>query len=182
MSRRQQSPVLHDPNHGTNRREVLFGAGGLAAVAALGGQARERDNLPAVQLTGSIDSIGQFEVIELSAGANNASTGSLGSGGGAGKASFQDFEFTKVTDATSPKLFIACAMGRHLKHASFTVTPRAGSPVIRYDFDDVQVTSFSIDENTTDRPTETVMFAFSTIQITVDGVTAGWDVGNNVAI
>jgi type VI secretion system secreted protein Hcp len=182
MSRRQHSPAVHDPSVGTNRREVLLGAGGFAAVAAMGAQPKDRETLPAVQLTGSIDGIGQFEVIDLSTGATTADIGSLGGGAGSGKVNFQDFQFTKVTDSTSPMLLLACATGQHIKSASFTFATRRGSPAIRYDLDDVLVSSFGIEENTLDRPTETITITYGKIRITVDGATAGWDLGKNTSI
>ena len=175
MTRQHQASV-HDHATGTNRREVLFGAGGLAAVAAaMGGQTKDRENQPGAQITGSIDGVGQFEVLDLSTGAN--ASGGGGGGANVGRLTFQDVQFTKVTDTTSPKLLIALAVGRPIKNASFSYSTRKGSPAIRYDLENVQITSLSIDENTQDRPTETVMVSFSKIQITVDGVSAGYDLG-----
>jgi len=38
-------------------------------------------------------------------------------GGGAGKVSVQDFNFTMHVNKASPKLFLACATGQHIKEA-----------------------------------------------------------------
>ena len=183
MSRRQQTPMIHEPSAGTNRREVLLGAGGLAAVAAaMGGQVTERENLPGSQITGSIDGIGTFDVLDMSTGLVEDGAGGGGSGGSAGRVTFQDFQFVKVTDATTPKVLLACVSGRHIQNASFTYANRKGAPVIKYDLENVLVTSLSLDENTQDRPTETVMINFSKIVITVNGVSAGYDLGKGTTI
>jgi len=44
-----------------------------------------------------------------------------GAGGGAGKVRMQDFHFTMKVNKASPKLFLACAQGEHLKKATLTV-------------------------------------------------------------
>jgi type VI protein secretion system component Hcp len=181
MARHQHTPSLDDQPAGTNRREVLLGAGGLAAVAAaMGGQARDREVAPGAQLTGTIDNIGPFEVIEVSVG--GASSGGGGGGAGSSKVSFDDFEFRKPTDAWSPKLLLLLAVGRHAKTATFTYLNRKGTPAITYELEDVLLTSFSIDENSTDRPTETVMLTFSKIKFTVDGASTTIDLGKGTAI
>jgi type VI secretion system secreted protein Hcp len=151
----------------------------------MGGQAKDRGNGPAVQLGalgGSIDTIGQIEILDLSTGATSSGLNTGGGGGGSGKVTFQDLQFTKVTDATSPKLLLACATGQHIKNASLTYTSRRGSPTIQYDLEDVLVTSFSIDQNPSDRPTETVTVTYSKIKLTVNGVSAGWDLAKGTAI
>jgi type VI protein secretion system component Hcp len=175
MSRLQKTPSVHDQPAGTNRREVLLGAGGLAAVAAtLGGQARDREVAPGAQLTGTIDDIGPFEVIEVSVG-GNSSTGGGGSGSNSSKVTFDDFEFRKPTDVSSPKLLRLVATGHHVKTATFTYLSRKGTPTITYVLEDVLLTSFSIDENASDRPTETVMLTFSKITFSVDGASTTID-------
>src|SRR5215470_3108676 len=42
---------------------------------------------------------------------------SFGGGGGAGKVQMQDFHFTMAVSKASPKLFLACANGRHIQNA-----------------------------------------------------------------
>src|SRR5271165_6880604 len=43
-----------------------------------------------------------------------------GGGGGAGKVTMQDFHFTMQTNKASPKLFLSCANGEHIKSALLT--------------------------------------------------------------
>ena len=179
MSRRDHTPVGQDLSAGSNRRDVLLSAGGLAAVAAVGRTVRDRELVPAVQLSGSIDNIGTFEFIALSFGASNSSNvfAGPGGGGGAGKVSLQNLSFTKYTDKSSPKLFLATATGQHFPKATFAFIGRRGQPVITYELHEVLVTSFSAGEsNTQDRPTENISLDFARFQLTVDGASAGWDV------
>jgi len=181
MSRHLKTPSLQDPAAGSNRREVLLGAGGLAAVAAaMGGQARDREVTPGAQLTGTIDTIGPFEVLEVSIGGMSSSAGG-GGGGSSSKVSFDDFQFRKPTDATSPKLLLQLALGHHAKTATFTYVSRKGTPAITYEMEDVLLTSFSIDENTTDRATETIMLTFSKFKFSVDGNSVTVDLNANTA-
>jgi type VI secretion system secreted protein Hcp len=75
-----------------------------------------------------------------------AQTGTLhtGSGAGAGKVAFQDFHFTTRVSKASPKLFLACASGQHLKEARL-VARRAGKDQQEYltwTFSDVLVSSY----------------------------------------
>jgi type VI secretion system secreted protein Hcp len=43
-----------------------------------------------------------------------------GGGGGAGKVHMEDFHFVMKTNKASPKLFLACASGEHIKSAVLT--------------------------------------------------------------
>ena len=54
-----------------------------------------------------------------------------GGGGGAGKAQFQDLHFTASANKSSPKLFLACATGQHIKSA-ILVARKAGKDQQEY--------------------------------------------------
>ncbi len=58
-------------------------------------------------------------------------TALAGGGAGAGKPSFQDIHFTKLVDKSSPKLFLACASGQHIKKATLVVR-RSGRERLEY--------------------------------------------------
>ncbi len=47
----------------------------------------------------------------------NAGRWGFGSGGGSGKVEMKDFEFIMVSNKASPKLFLMCATGEHIKSA-----------------------------------------------------------------
>lgn len=69
---------------------------------------------------------GEIEVESFSWGVTNAGTFGQAGGGGAGKASAQDIHFTKKVDKSSPALFLACALGTHLKDVVLTVRKAGG--------------------------------------------------------
>lgn len=64
---------------------------------------------------------GEIEVLGFSWGATNPGARKGGGSAGRPKANIQDFSFYKSYDAASPDLFIACATGRKIEEAIFTV-------------------------------------------------------------
>jgi type VI secretion system secreted protein Hcp len=117
-----------------------------------------------------------------------------GSGGAsAGRAKFKDFQFVMRVNKASPKLFLACASGKHIKEASLNVR-RAVKKQLEYlkiKFTDVLITSFE-QAGAQDEPQETIAFAFDklaldyTPQTTQGGagtaIGAGWDLSKNAKI
>ena len=63
---------------------------------------------------------GEIQLHSFSFGAHQTGTHGAGGGGGSGKASVQDLSFVKHTDKSTPKLFLACVTGQHLKKAVLT--------------------------------------------------------------
>lgn len=63
----------------------------------------------------------EIEILSFSWGVANTATPTAGGGGGAGKATFQDLTFNAQLSKASPKLFLACAGGQHLRSAVLTV-------------------------------------------------------------
>jgi len=68
---------------------------------------------------------GEIDLESWGWGQTNAGTHGGGSGGGAGKVNMHDFNFTMKINKASPKLFLACATGQHIKEALLTCR-RAG--------------------------------------------------------
>jgi len=67
-----------------------------------------------------------------------------GGGGGAGKVQMQDFHFVMKTNTASPKLFLACASGEHIKKAVLTCR-KAGKDqqeYLKWTFTDLLVSSY----------------------------------------
>jgi len=62
----------------------------------------------------------EIDVESWSIGASQGGTFAYGGGGGAGKVQMQDFHFTMKVNKASPKLFLACATGEHIKSAILT--------------------------------------------------------------
>lgn len=132
------------------------------------------------------------QVLGFSWGASNPTTvGSGGSGLGAGKVHFQDFHFTKMVDKATPKLFLACASGKHIPKLTLSIVkPSADKPAtyMKYTFFDVFCDSFV---NSADPLVEEVSFTYQKINmeytpISVDGksldkIPAGWDLKMNKA-
>ena len=62
----------------------------------------------------------EIQLESFSFGATNAGTSGHGTGSGAGKVSMQDFHFVMRANKASPKLFVHCATGEHIKEAVLT--------------------------------------------------------------
>jgi len=78
-------------------------------------------------------------------GASQGGTMAFGGGGGAGKVALQDFHFVMKNNKASPKLFLTCAQGAHIKNAVLTCR-KAGKEqqeYLKYTFTDLLVSSFT---------------------------------------
>lgn len=87
---------------------------------------------------------GEIELESWGFGETNEGTFARGGGGGAGKVSMQDFHFVMHTNKASPKLFEACATGKHIPSAKLTCR-KAGETQQEYykvTFTDLLVSSF----------------------------------------
>ena len=139
---------------------------------------------------------GQIDVASWSWGVTQATAPSPGGGGGAGKADSQDFHFVARTSKASPKLFLACASGQHLKSAILTAR-KAGKDLqefLKWTMTDVLVSSFQTggSEAADVVPMDQVSLNVSKIQVEYrvqnpDGslgspVKAGWDFRTNQKI
>lgn len=119
-----------------------------------------------------------------------------GPGDGAGKVQMQDFHFVKHLDQASPKLFLACASGQHIKQATL-VARKAGKvqqEFLIYKFSDVLISSYQTGGSAHGDvvPIDQVSFNFARIEVEYrpqkpDGsfappVKAGWDLKQNKPI
>jgi type VI secretion system secreted protein Hcp len=70
----------------------------------------------------SIDAHHPNEIVltSWSVGAANSAPIASATGAGAGKVTLKDFHFTKAYDKASPRLFLACCNGQHIKSATLT--------------------------------------------------------------
>jgi type VI secretion system secreted protein Hcp len=139
---------------------------------------------------------GEIELVSFSWGATNPLAGGVGGGGGAGKVQIQDFNFTKRTDKASPKLFLACAKGEHIKEAVLVARKAGGAPqeFLKIRFDEVVISSYQTGgaAQGEDAPFDQVSFGFGKIEFEYrpqkadgsldDPVKAGWDVIKNKAL
>ena len=86
----------------------------------------------------------EIDVESWSWGETNSGTGHGGGGHGAGKVVMQDFHFVQKIHKGSPKLFLACANGEHIKKAVL-VCRKAGKEqqeFLKITFSDVLVSSY----------------------------------------
>jgi type VI secretion system secreted protein Hcp len=119
--------------------------------------------------------------------------GGGGGGGGAGKVSMQDFHFVTKVSKASPKLFLACASGQHLKEAKLVARKagKAQQEFLSWTFSDLLVSSYQTggSEGTDVLPMDQVSLNFAKIKVEyraqkADGsldtpISAGWDVKTN---
>jgi type VI secretion system secreted protein Hcp len=132
---------------------------------------------------------GEIDVEAWSWGVTNSGSVSPGGGGGAGKASFQDFHFVTKLSKASPKLFLACAAGTHIKEANLTgvreVGKAKGGAFVKLKLGDVQLTSVQQGDSEGDVPSEQFSLNFAKVEMSYfpqgakgklgPPVTAGWD-------
>lgn len=86
----------------------------------------------------------EIQLESWSFGASQSGTMAYGGGGGAGKVSMQDFHFVMKANKASPKLFLACATGDHIKSATL-VCRKAGKEqqeYLKFTFTECLVSSY----------------------------------------
>jgi type VI secretion system secreted protein Hcp len=116
-------------------------------------------------------------------------------GGGAGKVSMNDFAFTMKLNKASPKLFLACATGEHIKSAWITAhrtSDKSSEYFLKWSFSDLLISSYLIGASSGEAPIDSISFNFSKIEVEYkeqkpDGtlaasIKAGWDLKKNVKI
>jgi type VI secretion system secreted protein Hcp len=110
----------------------------------------------------------EIQVLSFSFGESQAGTMAFGGGGGAGKVQMQDFHFMMNVNKASPKLFLACATGQHIKNAVLTAR-KAGKDQQEYlkvTFTDLLVSSFQTngDAHANSLPVDSVSLNFAEIE------------------
>jgi type VI secretion system secreted protein Hcp len=133
----------------------------------------------------------QIEIYSFSWGAANPVNIGTGTGGaGASKVSISSFNIMKKTDSASPSMFQNCCSGKHYPKALVTLNKAGGDNAVdflKYEFTEVFVESiqWSGSAGGDETPSESVSFAFSSVNITYtpqkdDGskgspLVAGWN-------
>ena len=88
----------------------------------------------------------EIEILSFSWGANNAGSFAGNLGGGSGKVAVADFKFTVPVNKATPKLFLACMTGEHIKSAQLTCR-KAGKTqqdYLKWKFTDLLISSYHI--------------------------------------
>ncbi len=139
---------------------------------------------------------GEIDILSYGWGESQTAVPSAGGGGGAGRVTMQDFRFAMHVNKASPKLFLACANGAHIKSAILTVRrPVAGAPeFLKWSLSDVTVASYqtAINMPAGEPPTDQVSLRFARIEVEYRPVKpdgsldapskAGWDLKTNTPL
>jgi type VI secretion system secreted protein Hcp len=138
---------------------------------------------------------GEIDVESWSWGETQTASAVGGAGGGAGKVSMNDFTFTMKLNKASPKLFLACAAGEHIKSAWLTAhrtSDKSSEYFLKWSFSDLLISSYLTSASAGEAPLDSVSFDFSKIEVEYkeqkpDGTLAastkaGWDLKKNVKI
>ena len=138
----------------------------------------------------------EIELESFSWGETQQGSYSAGGGGGAGKVSMQDFHFVMHVNKASPKLFLACATGEHIKKAVLTCR-KAGKEqqeYMKWTFSDLLVSSYQTGGSTggSALPLDQVSLNFAKVEVEykpqkADGsleaaVKAGYDLKKSTAV
>ena len=129
-----------------------------------------------------------IDVFSWTFGESNPGTHATGGGAGAGKVQMQDVHFMTRMSKASPKLFLACANGQHMKEAKL-VGVHGGAmqqEFLTWTFSDVLVSSYQTQgSDGDDTVMDAVSLAFSKVRVEyklqkADGsldkaISAGWD-------
>jgi type VI secretion system secreted protein Hcp len=115
--------------------------------------------------------------------------------GGGGRVAMSDFSFTITLSRASPKLFLACAEGDHIKGAWLTARRAGGKDAdyfLKWTFSDLLVSSYQTGAATGQAPQDQVSLSFAKIEVEYKmqkadgsfgaGFKAGWDVKTNKKI
>jgi type VI secretion system secreted protein Hcp len=111
----------------------------------------------------------EIQLLSFSFGESQAGTMAFGGGGGAGKVQMQDFHFMMNVNKASPKLFLACANGTHIKNAILTAR-KAGKDqqdYLKVEFVDLLISQFQTngDAHANSLPVDSISFNFAEIKI-----------------
>jgi type VI secretion system secreted protein Hcp len=135
---------------------------------------------------------GEIDVESWSWGETQAGTFSFGGGAGGGKVQMQDFHFAMHMSKASPKLFLACASGQHIKFATLLGVKggEASFNFMKWHLSDVLISSYQTGGAASDSlPVDQISMAFAKIEFTyyiqdetgrlLEPVFAGWDLQLN---
>jgi type VI secretion system secreted protein Hcp len=124
---------------------------------------------------------GEIDLLSFSLGATQTGSMAVGSGGGAGKVQMQDVGFSMKANKASPKLFLACATGQHIKKAVVTAR-KAGKDqqeYLKWTFSDSIVSSYQTGGSSGESiPMESFALNFARVEVEykeqkADGTLAG---------
>jgi type VI secretion system secreted protein Hcp len=133
-----------------------------------------------------------IDIMSWSFGESNPGTMQAGAGAGAGKVQMSDINFMTRMSKASPKLFLACANGQHMKEATLVGVRRGRGTqqeFLTWTFSDVLVSSYQTSGSDGTEVMDSVALAFSKLRVEYklqkaegsadDAISAGWDLTSN---
>jgi len=144
---------------------ALFMAAGLTPARAIGELFIKVDNiLGESRFDGHV---GEIDVLSFSFGASQTGIREAGGRASARRSSLSPIVIVKNVDKASPKFFLACATGTHIKDAVITVR-KAGDKPLEYltiTLSDVLISSYSVGAaDSGGVATESISFSYSKIE------------------
>ncbi len=137
----------------------------------------------------------EIDVEAWSWGETQSGSRAAGAGAAAGRVRMDDVSFTMKLNKASPKLFLACAGGEHIKAAWLTAEREAGDKAdyfLKWTFSDLLVSSYQTEGSAGDAPHDQVTFSFGKVEVEYKeqkadgsfgaGLKAGWDLKANKKI
>lgn len=108
----------------------------------------------------------QLEIDSFSWGMSNSGSMAAGGGGGAGKVSFSTLRLTTPISKASPKLFEACATGKHFPTATLTLvdSEQRGQEFMKVTLSDVIISSYKTTGMSGEAPVESFSLNFAKIE------------------
>jgi type VI secretion system secreted protein Hcp len=136
---------------------------------------------------------GEIDILSYAWGESQPAGASSGGGGaGASKVTMQEFQFAMRVNKASPKLFLACASGTHIRNAVLTIRHSGTNPIdfLKWTFTDIVVGSYHSGATAPgELPTDQFSLRFAKIEteyipVNANGtpgapIKAGWDVAAN---
>jgi type VI secretion system secreted protein Hcp len=138
-----------------------------------------------------------IEIFSFSNGLSNHSSVAMGTGSGAGKVDISSISFQKQLDVASPKLFLNCCQGSHIKTGQMIVRESTGGDTteiyFQYDLTEVFIDSVSWGGSAGGgKPSESLSVSAKSLKVTYwpqDATgklgtkqIAGWDVSKNTKL
>ena len=136
----------------------------------------------------------EIDALAFSWGVSQSGPTGPGGGGGAGKAVFDDLLVVARTSKASPKLWVACASGQHIKSAILTCRKPGKAPLefLKITLTDVTISSYEIDGSDDELPLDQIALGFAKVEMAYTSqdatgkaqppVKSGWDLKKNAKV
>ena len=155
---------------------------GFVNFGEIKGESTDKDHKDWVSIMGYHESVTR-PFVALKTGASSTA------------AAHSEFSITKLIDAATPKLYEACATGKHIKEVTIDLaSAEGGSPYLQIKLEDVVITGVADSSDPAGPvqiPSETVSLAYGVIEVSYtkhkpDGTAAGnvaakWSVAQGAA-